>query len=180
MSLPTVNVKRSLQKGRLVYELNFGLIFSNILAYGVICMLIIFSVVLLIPALLFKPIPSVLSYLLSLSTVTWLVADLVLVNKLSVIRGGLQESNKKRMEIALQQFNGKMTTVANNENTFIQVTPVGWLSWGSVVTVLFIQEKVYVNISSLGRGRDNISPFHALYNYYKSKKLIGIYNSIQY
>jgi len=137
------------------------------------------SIVLLIPAHLFTSAPSALYYLLSLTFNAWLVADMVLVNKLLVVQGRSEELNRKRMEMALRQFNNKMTTVVDEPRVTVKVTPVGWLSWGSIVTVLYEQDKAYLNISSLGAGRDNISPFHALYNYFKCKGLIGIYNSTQ-
>ena len=107
----------------------------------------------------------------------WCLLGLFLMNKLVKIEGNNLEFNRKRIiEILTKEF-PKNNFNLSGERIIISRASSGLFSWCKIITILFYNENVYLNITTLGRF-DIRSAFHAVTNFRRCKKIAKEFQNI--
>ncbi len=167
MSLPIVDIEKSLKRGRLVFKLTGSYIFTTLLIYlAVLILIAVFAGALLNPKISHPPAVTIISSLIFL----WLIANLVLTNSLVKIEGKDIASNRANMKDYLESFYSDIDLQPGEQRMIRNFKPIGWLNWGRIITVIFDENSMYINITTLGRG-NSASPFHGLVNYLKCRRI---------
>lgn len=98
-------------------------------------------------------------------------------NAFVIIKTGDLIQNKQKIKEALDAFYSDLNYQVNDELIIRSVTPVGSPIWGRIITILFDNDSIYLNITSLGKG-NSTSFAHGLLNYLKARKIAAYYNSL--
>ena len=96
----------------------------------------------------------------------WVLCGFWFKNKLVKISGYDLESNRKKI---IQLFNEKFPDLKlddSDKQVLLFTKSVGLFNWGKTITVIFVNDIIYINWTTLGR-HDFKSPLHAPFNYYK-------------
>ncbi|MEO6851733.1 MAG: hypothetical protein ABI203_10260 [Mucilaginibacter sp.] len=178
-SAPIINFEKSIKTNRLVFKLTFGTIFDYFLSYFSSIFLIVLAG-LFIPMMingLKNEFALTLAIICCVIVIVWMIANLILMNNLVVIDGSNLISNKKRILKSLDALFDDIDSSKIDENVIRNIRLSTSIRWGRAITVLFNEEKIYLNILTLGRG-DGPSPFHGLSNYIKCKRIAAIFNQM--
>lgn len=107
---------------------------------------------------------------ISCLTVLWLIANLILTNSLVKIEGKDITSNRAVIKDCLEAFYNDIDLQPGGQRMIRNFKPAGWLNWGRIITVIFDENSMFINITTLGRG-NSASPFHGLTNYLKCRRI---------
>ena len=169
---PSVNYDKSIKRQRLVYKLSFGIIYDYFLTYLGSLMLVGMST-LFIPMMingLHDVFKLTLIVICCVLFDIWMIANLVLTHALVRIDGKDVESNKKAIHTSLVVFYDNIDASRIDGNIIRNIKLSTSFRWGRIITILLDDDKVYLNVITLGRY-DSPSPFHGLYNYIKCKRI---------
>ena len=167
MALPIVDIEKSLKRGRLAFKLTGSYIFNTVLIYGTVLILIAgFAGAQLNPKIDHPPGFTIISCLIFL----WLFANLILTSSLVKIEGKDITSNRAAIKDCLELFYSDVDLQPGEQRMIRNFKPVGWVSWGRIITVIFDENSVYINITTLSRG-NSASPFQGLANYLKCRRI---------
>ncbi|UOE47600.1 hypothetical protein MTO98_24625 [Mucilaginibacter sp. SMC90] len=174
-----IDFQKSVEAGRLVYnrgdssKMNY--LFNCITAF----------VLMILP---FAPNFGVNQYISSLSSPqifvfafvfdSWMIANLLLFNSLLVIEGVSLQSRRQDMRKALDE--GSLEILDTNGDHLIRYIqyPYSYSSQKRLITCLYTENKVYLNISSLDR-RDEPSLFGVFFNYMRCRQVARVFKQLQ-
>jgi hypothetical protein len=181
MSSRSVNLEKSIRRKRLVYNLNASLIFEMFFTYLTGLML---TGVITIPAIV-KPsnISSVSIWYILFCIVFdgWIISNLILMNAMVKIEGKDSKENRLEIDIILNAEYSKLLFNASCKSVFQYSKDSSFFGsrYGKRITVIFMENLVYVNIVSLGRDDQSPSLFHGLRNYLKCKEIASKFKELQ-
>lgn len=157
--LPQIDISKSIHKERMIYKKTGWYIFGVCLTYFYLVIFIAMTVFFLITYYNVGFIDTVCGFF-----IVWITACLITVNKLVKIDRIAYPVEKDKIIQTFESFDRDVEFVNNNSKLIRAFVP-SIFSWGIVYTVIIAEENIYLNFSSLGRGLDMISPFHAVFNY---------------
>ena len=105
----------------------------------------------------------------------WLLVGLLLLNKLVVVKGTNPLDNRK---LIIQILNNKFPKLKLDDSGQLIIRydlKTGLFNWGKRITVIFQDENIYLNITTLGRY-DIKSPFHSVFHYLTLKSIAKQFN----
>lgn len=108
--------------------------------------------------------------------IIWLSVNLFFNNLLVKIEGKTIVKNKEDILNTLDVFFPSYNFIINNDEMMRSFQPTGNPIWGRIITVLFKDDLIYLNITTLGKSN---SPtwIHGLYNFIKTKRIANYYRS---
>lgn len=172
-TLYPLNVIKSILRERLIYKVTFGYIFDYLflfLAVGFsLFVCYIFSK--LATNSLSQNISLFLTSIILIIITLWLFTNIYFANVLVKAKGGCVANNKVELHALLNEKFKRLNKTVDLDNllTYYREPKIAGLS--ILITCIFNNDDIYLNISSLGRG-DGPLPFSGLYNYFRSKKLL--------
>lgn len=177
-----INYTKSIQKQRLVYDINSKLIVSYIVCYisAVVLLVMLLAIfgelfadgansILYIPAVL----PIIVIILLC-----WIVVSLILLNSTVKIQGRSKETNKTDIVAILWRRYKLKNLDITDENMIRDIKPYVFIFNGRVITCLFDNKDIYLNITSV-QNYNNFSPFSAIYNFCRCKRIAKDFQKLQ-
>ena len=165
-----VDYQKSIEKQRLVYKRSSDSTFEYVLFYLVMITVLgsslagVFIPVVLGDFTVIYIIPIVLLF------DAWFVANAILLNAFIKIKGNQTKDHKKDIIKAIGESLELENLDQPETNMIRDVRLSGFLQSGRVVTCVFDQDTIYLNITSLMRG-NALSIFGGLYNYYRCKSI---------
>lgn len=173
-----INLSKSMRRNRLFYKRTPGSIVDQVLNYAAIVMLFLCATLPLLvkPTRLYQ-LPVIHSVLI-LCFVSYLFLTVYLMNRLVKSKGINLYHNRKNIEEVLSEYFDQLRPEDCGKGVVRYVKHAGFVSWGRIITVLFDGNKVYLNITTLGRG-DSVSIFHGLTNYIKCRQIIKKFKRMQ-
>jgi|SRR6185503_8072027 len=167
MPLPIVDIEKSLKRSRLVFKLTGSYVFNTVLIYlAALILIAAFVMALLNSKISHPPIVTLITCLI----VLWVIANLILTNSLVKIEGKDIASNRAAIKDCLESFYNDIDLQPGEQRMIRNFKPAGWLNWGRIITVIFDENSIYINITTLGRG-NSASPFHGFSNYLKCSRM---------
>lgn len=109
---------------------------------------------------------------------SWMIANLLLFNKLLVIDGMSLQSSRQDMRKALDEGSIEILDTNGDHLTRYIQYPYGYSSQKRLITCLYTENKVYLNISSLDR-RDEPSLFCIFVNYIRCRQMARVFKQLQ-
>ena len=170
-TFPQVNYEKSITRKRLVYKKTSDILFNYLVGYPLACFYIFIG----ITPLLFKSTTG--SYapmwliLCSVVFTCWMFANLIMTNALVEFNGKDKIINRKNILTALDAFYDNLEYQIDEENVLRSIKPTGDPIWGRIITVLFSENFVYLNITTLGKT-ENPTFVHGFFNYIKARRII--------
>ena len=174
-----IDFQKSVDTGRLVYNTGDSTRMNYLFNY-------FFAFVLMI--LPFAPNFGVNQYISSLSSPqtfafalvfdSWMIANLLLFNKLLVVKGISVQSSRQDIRKSLDE--GRLEILDTNGDRltrYIQY-PYDYSSQKRLITCLYTEDRVYLNISSLDR-HDEPSLFYVFINYMRCKQVAKVFKQLQ-
>jgi len=170
---PEVDYEKSIKRQRLVYKPTGSVVFNKIFDYG----LSIFFIGIAIDGL-FQSIrdhqTNIFSLGISSLVIVWLTSNLYFNNNLVKFQGKSIEKNKEDLLNTLDVFFSSYNFIINNDEMMRSFQPHGNPIWGRIITVLFKDDLIYLNITTLGRS-DSPTWIHGLFNFIKAKRIARYY-----
>ena len=114
--------------------------------------------------------PNILGIILCLLWDIFIISNLVCLNSLIMINGKSRKENKTDLLTILSKSYSMQGphVIRNNILRDIQLDDI--VRWGRVITCIFIDEKVYLNVTTLYKT-DSFSCFNGFLNYYSCKQI---------
>jgi len=170
----SINLQRSIEKRRLIYE-NRTMIADYIITYIGFLFFIILAGILLVTKITVMPF-WVFGFVVGF--IIWMIANATLSNFLIKVDGRDVTSNRQDIITVLNDF--FHLNIEDSDQIVIEnVKLSGFIHWGRVITLLLDNNSIYINIQTLGRS-DAISFFHGFTNYLKSRRIAKRFSQIQF
>jgi hypothetical protein len=170
---PEINYEKSIKRHRLIYKITFWRVVKVIIDSFLFLVLIgllsipIFRIV--------KGLPTPIGIVgCSALLICWMISNALLNNTFIKIKGKKLDDNKKDILSTLNEFFSNYDFKVNNEKMMRSFTPQGNPIWGRIITILFNENDMYLNITSLGKT-NSPTIVHGLINYIKAKRIAGYY-----
>jgi hypothetical protein len=177
-----INYDKSIKKQRLVYDLNLTVIWSYIVCY--FNAIVLFAIISVLLGWLFSSNSigttyfSVIVLFLAIVLLLFLATNFILLNKTVKIDGIEKEANKNDMITVLSQYFELNNLDTNQKDIIRDVRRSRPMKLGRVVTCLFDDNLVFLNITRLERY-NTFSPLSCLFNYYKCKRIAKKFQELQ-
>ena len=165
-------IDKSIQKQRLVFELNGQLIFDYIMAYFLTFMLPAITIKLVVfPSKYNLQHPSPVFDMIFIIIDIWLIISFYLMNKLVTVNGQTFDDNKEHISKILQNEYPNFEFIQSEDQRLILFgRKVEDWNRGKLITVILSENKIYLNILSTYRGGAS-SAFNGLGNYLKCRSI---------
>ncbi|TSD62157.1 hypothetical protein FFF34_019555 [Inquilinus sp. KBS0705] len=163
----TIDVDRSIDRQRLIYKSSFSLYFE----YFSRCLLascMFFLGNILIQA---YEIPDPLATIIIIFLSIWLLGSLYFINKLNKIIGLNDEGNKLKVAAFLHDKFDNITCIYSSHHIYIYINEPKPIGITKIITLLFYNNEVYLNISTLNKKTDSKMFLSATYDYFKAKNI---------
>ncbi|MHB8208701.1 hypothetical protein [Mucilaginibacter sp.] len=171
---PEVDYEKSIKRQRLAYKPTGSVVFTQIFDYG----LYIFFIGIAVDGL-FQCIRAHQTNFFSLEissfVIPWLTSNLFFNNNLVKFQGKSVAKNKEDLLNTLDVFFPSYNFIINNDEMMRSFEPNGNPIWGRIITILFKDDLIYLNITTLGRS-DSPTWIHGLFNFIKAKRIVRYYN----
>ncbi|MFW0717003.1 hypothetical protein [Pedobacter sp. N23S346] len=155
-----IDKQRSIRKHRLIYHANTELVFNRLFEN------FIWIICLALPVLpLFNNNNQITTTGLFLISIFWvfLLTGLYFINHLTMINGTNQTINRIKIIEILKLRYPEFTLNDSGKNVIKCKKKAGLFGWGKQITVMFDQDRIFINSTTLGRY-DIKSPFHSIFN----------------
>ena len=168
-----IDVNKSIKKQRLSYIFTLGEIFTMSLSY---ILGIVVIGLLLLPVWLKIKGSNVSFELLFFCLISnaWLISNIILNNALIKIEGHDIAKNRIDMISILNRYYSNLDIQIDQENLIRSFKSSYQPIWGRVITVIFDDNVIYLNITKLGKS-DSPTFVHGLFNYLKAKRIAKYY-----
>ncbi|MDN3580601.1 hypothetical protein [Mucilaginibacter flavus] len=173
-TIPQVNYPKSIIKNKLIYKITGGVIFDYVISYSIMS---VFLFVFLIPILTSISGSKELIWAVPICVAIelFMVLSMFYRNAFVITKGEDISQNKQKITEVLDAFYADLDYQVNDELIMRSITPVGSPIWGRIITILFDDNLIYLNITSLGKG-NTTSTAHGFLNYLKARKIAAYYN----
>ena len=165
-----IDYEKSIQKHRLTFKMTTELFMTRLLDNTLWLIFIISTILLLTNKDNYSTNKSVLFLLAVVVLTTWLVIGLVFINKLVVIKGSNMSDNRRKIIQLLNDKFPKLKLDDSGQKIIRYNLKTGAFNWGKRITVIFKDNNMFLNITTLGRY-DIKSPFHAVIHYWTLKAI---------
>lgn len=155
-----INRQKSIQRGRLVFHLNTGLLINKVFENLV---WLIFLALPLLPLMNKSSKLTFTSLCLTVAFVIFMLVSLYLMNHLILIKGSNPTLNRLKMVQILKHRYPSLKIDDSGQNIIKFKKETGLFTWGKEITVLFEEKQVYINSTTLGRYHMK-SPVHSIFN----------------
>lgn len=155
-----INRQKSIQRSRLVYNLNTELLINKVFEnfnWLVLLVLPVFSLMNKSNEPAFTVICLIIIFL------AFMLSSLYLMNRLIMISGSTPTLNRLMMIKILKEKYPALKIDDSGLNIIIGSKKTGPFTWGKQITVLFEEHQIFINSTTLGRYHMK-SPFHAIFN----------------
>lgn len=155
-----INRHRSIQRSQLIYRYNTEFFFNR-------CYENLLWIILL--ALPILPLSNQHSHITmiggSLIVFFWIfiIASFYFMNHLTIIKGSNQTGNRAILLNILESRYPELKINDSGQHIIRCTTPTGTLTWGKRLTIIFDNDRLFINKTTLGRY-DIKSPFHSIFN----------------
>jgi hypothetical protein len=167
---PAINIDKSIRRERLVYNNSFGLYFDYFGCYSLAGIVMYTCYILIQVTEIDDPFATILIFIVSI----WLLCNLFFMNKLLKIQGGKEDENRQKVaEFFYAQYKN-LEWAYGTCNVYvykIEPKPIGITK---IITLIFYNDEVYLNISTLNKRTDSKMLLSGLYDYLKAKKYVDI------
>lgn len=169
-TLHKLNTDRSIKYRRLVYKWSFSLIADYIFYY---CHCMVVLVILFFPVLLVRPTGN--SFLIVsidaifIGFILWMIANMVLLNKLVKIESKGKSANRKVMENTLLKNYNRIRRVRKETTMVRYVKSYKYGTFEKLITCLYDNDVIYIGTTS--RAKTEFLPVCGLYDYLKSRQI---------
>lgn len=176
-----ISVNESINKKRLIYPIDFEVIFSYLMMYFLSLILPVCTVMVFISDKQHNREPLISFYIIAILIDLWMIAGIYYTNKLVHFSDETLIDRQKDIISILKDYYPDTEFYANNSNLIRGEKEIGWLKMRArIITVILDGDNIYVNILNTYRG-ENFSPIQGVYNYFRSKKLTRyIYNNLSF
>jgi len=166
---PYIDFDKCIKSQRLKYSLNAGYVFSIVLSF-LFSLFYIFIVSIPLLALIGGTNVPLWLILCSVVLILWMLANMILNNAFVRINGNNDTKNRENLQKVLASFYEDLDIQINNEKMMRSYKPTGRPIWGRMVTIVFDNNIMLLNITKL--GKTNTPTFiHGFFNYLKAKKI---------
>jgi len=156
-----VNIQQSISRERIIRQKTFWEIVSNLINVVFWAIYPICLIMILFNKTYHNNFPY-LFYLIMWAPAIWYLYGFKYINKLTYLGEYGQESKNKLINHYISKFD--VETIHNDKNLIILKKETGSITWGKEITLIISDDKVWCNITTLGRY-DIKSPFHSYFNY---------------
>ena len=147
MSKKASKTEKSIKNQRLVYKITTWFIIRTLISYIITIALIICFLPLF--KLFDGPYGYIERFLCSGLLILWMLTSIYLKNKLVRIEGKNLAENKENILSTMDNFFSKYDFKINNEKMMRSSTPTNRSEWGRLITILFDDKIMYLNITTL-------------------------------
>lgn len=170
-AVPEVNFTKSIAKQRLIYKMTGEVVFSYIISYF---LMLFYMTLAIVPILAYfnEPYMPVWPLVCCLFLI-FMILSIVFRNAFVT----LDIKNKQKVKEVLDTFYADLLFQVDEANILRSIKPLGHPIWGRVITVLFSNDAIYLNITTLGKG-ESPTFIHGLLNYYRARKIARYFNSL--
>jgi hypothetical protein len=172
-TLYPLNIVKSILRQRLTYKVTFSYIFDYLfllLAVGfplLVCYIFSKNAT----HNLSQNTSLYLTYTILTIIALWLFTNIYFTNVLVKIKGGYTANNKVELHSLITKKFKRLNKTVELDNLVAYYREPKFAGLSILITCIFNDNDIYLNISSLGRG-DGPLPFSGLYNYFRAKKLL--------
>jgi len=162
-----INTKLSIQRSLLIYHFNTELFFNRLYEN------LIWIIILSLPILPLFHYPNHITKIGAFLIVFFWVfmrGSLYFLNHLTIIKGKNRTTNGVILMEILKLRYPELKINDSGQHMIRCTKPTGLLTWGKQLTVIFDNDRMYLNLTTMGRYYIR-SPFHAIFNWIKMRKL---------
>jgi hypothetical protein len=162
-----INKEKSILKRRLVYKHTTELLLNRLFENFIWVALLLVPILILMNKKNNIPIEGLV---VLISFCLFLLIGIYFINCLVVIDGVNLEENRTKIIKLIQEKYPELQVDGSGQNIISCRKQAGITTWGKQITVIFDNNQMLINLTTL--GRNNIkSPFHALFNNMKMRSL---------
>ncbi|MBD1385957.1 hypothetical protein IDJ75_11755 [Mucilaginibacter rigui] len=172
-TLYPLNIVKSIQRQRLAYKITFSYVFDYLfllLAVG-FSLFVCYIFLKIATDSLSQNISLFLTYTILIVIALWLFTNIYFSNALVKVRGGYAANNKVELHNLITKKFKRLNKTVELDNLVAYYREPKFAGLSILITCIFNDNDIYLNISSLGRG-DGPLPFSGLYNYFRAKRLL--------
>jgi hypothetical protein len=173
---PEVNYEKSINKNRLVYVNTPSYVIMHVLWLIFMLPIMLLGPCILLSALHKGDQGGVIFGIFILPVSIWLIAGFFFKNAVVKIEGTNLEQNKQNIIDTLNAFYDDLEFQVDNGEILRSKKPSGKPIWGRMITVMFNNDEMLLNISTIGKHQD-ITVVHGYTNYLKAKKIAEYFQS---
>jgi len=163
----SIEINESIRKKRLIYRLN-GFALSYYIIVSSFVYVLIIAIFLFVSVVSFSQGEIVFACLVMLF-VAWMIANFILVNKLTKISGCGINENRALIIKVLNVYYSDLKLQDSGQMLVRDIKYSGPVSSGRCITIIFNSNDFYINIQTL--RWDEPSPFHGLFHYLKCQDI---------
>jgi len=170
---PKVDYEKSIKRQWLVYKNGIFGMTGGVFSFFFYTFLIIIASLGLSNSMINHS-PTVMGPIVPLFVVVWLITNIIFNNSLVKIKGKDRKTNKTDILEVIDRKFSNYDFIINDDQMMRSFRPVENPLWGTIITILFDGDLMYLNITTLGRS-NSTTMIHGLFNYIKAKRIARYY-----
>jgi len=170
---PKVDYEKSIKRQWMVYTNGIFGMTGGVFSFFFYAFFIIIASLGVSNAIIGQPI-SAPALLIPLFVLIWMITNIIFNNSLVKVKGKDLKNNKKNILEVIDEKFSNYDFVINDDQMMRSFRPFENPIWGTIITILFDGDTMYLNITSLGRS-NSTTMIHGLYNFIKAKRIAKYY-----